>query len=249
MLKRVARGGCPDLAPREAGGLGLLLALAFACSPAASTVPLGLGPLAIAERDAAAEAQTSQLEKKRSTSRRAQVATPAKESLAKADAPASDAKDGDADDAKSTDKDPGKEAAGKDAAGKTPPVRFAGMYSGEDIAVYRLTGYPDQEQRDDKAKIRIAETGQGSVSITLINSADGTDLCELVARVEGNAALIETAQPCFTSADEGSLQAELTSGRAVLDGDQLRMDAEGTLSLPEQELDGDLTYSFEGERQ
>jgi hypothetical protein len=126
------------------------------------------------------------------------------------------------------------------------------MYAGADIAVYRLTGYPEREEKDDKAKIRIEKPAGGNVSITLINTADGSDLCELTARVDGNAALIESAQPCFSDGSEGSLEAELTSGRAVIEGDQLKMDAEGTLSgvsPPDQEVDGQLTYSFKGERQ
>ena len=128
---------------------------------------------------------------------------------------------------------------------------FEGLFAGDDVAVFRLTGFPEREQRDDQAKIRIEKASAGNVSITLINSEDGSDLCELLARVEGNAALIESAQPCFSDGSEGSLEAELTSGRAVLDGDRLTMVAEGTLSvaLPDQELEGELSYSFEGERQ
>jgi hypothetical protein len=117
---------------------------------------------------------------------------------------------------------------------------FEGVFAGDDIAVFRLTGFPEREQRDERAKIRIEKADAGSVTITLINSEDGSDLCELNARVEGKAALLESAQPCFSDGGEGSLEALLTSGRAVLNGEHLRMDAEGTLSvaLPDQELDG-----------
>jgi len=54
-----------------------------------------------------------------------------------------------------------------------------------------------------------------------------------------------------TSEGEGAIHAELTSGKVVLSGDKLSMDAEGTLSvaLAEEELDGDLSYSFKGKRQ
>jgi len=226
------------------GALWLMLALSFACSPQASKVPLGLGPLAVAERDADAQAESSRREKQPKPARRSPVTAPAaKELIAKEEASSSDAKDAPSDDEKGSEK--------KGSGGAAAPARFAGMYAGYDIAVFRLTGLPDREQRDDKAKIRIEDTTPGNVSITLINSEDGSDLCELAARVEGNAALLETAQPCFTGGGEGSLQAELTSGRAVVEGDKLRMDAEGTLSvaLPDQELDGDLTYTFEGDRQ
>lgn len=223
------------------GALGLLLAGAPACSPQASTIPLGLGPLAIAEREARAERENDRREKRPRPARRSGAA-PSKESIAKAQAPQAEVE------IEVEEVEPGDDGSGEGAA-SAPPARFAGMYAGEDIAIYRLTGFPDQEQRDDQAKIRIEDGKPGSVNIVLINSADGSDLCELAARVEGKAALLETAQPCFTGGAEGAPQAELTSGRAVLDGDQLRMEAEGTLFIPDQDLEGDLTYSFEGERQ
>lgn len=144
-------------------------------------------------------------------------------------------------------------AAGDDQAPPEsggPSPAFEGLFAGTDVAVFRLTGFPEREQRDEKAKIRIEKSSTG-VSITLINSEDGSDLCELEARVEGKAALIESAQPCFSDGGEGSVEAVLTSGRAVLNGDQLRMNAEGTLSmaLPDQELEGELVYTFEGKRE
>jgi hypothetical protein len=229
---------------RAATGLGLgsvCLGLAsLACAPRASSVPLGLGPLALAERDAQAEAEANRRKSKPKPTRRPAVASaPPKEPLPTTDAAKADA---------SAETAAGDKAPSADAARATAPARFEGMYAGDDVAVYRLTGSPELEQRDDKAKIRIEKASEGNVSITLINSADGSDLCELVARVEGNAALIESAQPCF-SGGEGSPEVELTSGRAVLEGDRLRMNAEGTLSMPDQELDGEMTYTFDGERQ
>lgn len=222
-------------------GFGLLAAwlLGSACgSPSASTVPLGLGPLAVAERDRDVEAA---LHRSRPATRNARARS--EPTASPKTAPPSAAAAGD-------EADEDDEAEAPEAkAGSGGPLE--GLYAGEDIAIYRLTGYPDREERDDKAQIRIEAASGGNVGITLINSADGSDLCELIARVEGNAALIEAAQPCFSDGSEGSIQAELTSGRAVVVGDRLKMDAEGTLSvpLPDQELDGQLSYSFQGQRQ
>jgi hypothetical protein len=222
-----------------AGALCLGLA-SLACAPRASSVPLGLGPLALAERDAQAEAEANRRKTKPKPTRRPAAAAAApKEPLMTADAPKADA---------SVETAASDKASSAEAGRATASARFEGMYAGDDVAVYRLTGSPELEQHDDKAKIRIEKASEGNVSITLINSADGSDLCELVARVEGNAALIESAQPCF-SGGEGSPEVELTSGRAVLEGDRLRMNAEGTLSMPDQELDGEMTYTFDGERQ
>jgi hypothetical protein len=213
-------------------------ALWLACAPSPSTVPLGLGPLALAEQEAR-EAEAASKRRPSSSAPRARAARqPAAEpapAAAQAESPDAAKEEGEAPAPASTPREPA----------------FEGLYAGVDVAVFRLTGFPEREQRDDKAKIRIEAASGGNVGITLINSEDGSDLCELIARVEGNSALIESAQPCFSDGSEGSLEAELTSGRAVLDGDRLTMEAEGTLSvsLPDQELDGQLTYSFEGERQ
>lgn len=234
------RDGSPQAA--LSGAASWLAFALLGCAPAVNPAPLGLGPLAIAERDAERDAKAHAAASQHPRgARRAAVATASPEGPgAKVEVPAAavDDKDGDGD------------SEGSPVTATATPS-FEGLYAGDDIAVFRLTGFPEREQRDDKAQIRIEWATADSVSITLINSEDGSDLCELLARVEGNAALIESAQPCFSSGGEGSLEAELTSGRAVLEGDQLRMNAEGTLSVafPDQELDGELTYSFEGERQ
>jgi hypothetical protein len=217
----------------------VLLALA-ACAPQVSSVPLGRGPLALAESEAVQRAESTQQH----------GGAPARKAPKSPKAPAPEAAaEPDSDPAAATD-DVDEIVIEATPKGKAAPV-FEGMYAGDDIAVFRITGLPEREQRDDKAKIRIDKTSDTAVTITLINSEDGSDLCSLAARVEGNSALIESAQPCFSDGGEGSLEAELTSGRAVLAGDRLRMDAEGTLSvaLPDQDLDGELSYSFKGERQ
>lgn len=220
-----------------------LIAAATGCAPTASSVPLGLGPLALAERDSEAQAVMKQRrEKKPARAARAGVADPAPEvDASTATEPSAVAK-------KST---PDEEDEPSATASPGSSLALEGLYAGADVAVYRLTGFPEREEKDDKAKIRIDKASAGNVSITLINTADGSDLCELTARVDGNAALIESAQPCFSDGSEGSLEAELTSGRAVIVGDRLKMDAEGTLSgaLADQELEGQLTYTFTGERQ
>jgi hypothetical protein len=80
-------------------------------------------------------------------------------------------------------------------------------------------------------------------------------MCQLSAHVDGNTAVLDPAQPCFASEgedeDSGGMQGELTSGRAVLEGDDLKFEAQGTLavSFPDQELEGELTYAFKGRRQ
>jgi hypothetical protein len=221
------------------------MALSAACAPRPSSVPLGLGPLAVAEQSAASSAERRRL----SAPRPAAVPDVKGESGAKGAAP-DDEKNAAASETSTKDADePDEETEAALAPGAVPALE--GLYAGNDTAIFRLTGFPEREQKDDKAKIRIEADSPSVVRITLINSEDGSDLCELTARVQGNAALLESPQPCFSSEEEGALQAELTSGRAVVSGDRLSMQAEGTLSatLADQELDGTLTYSFKGDRQ
>jgi hypothetical protein len=213
------------------------------CAPPASTIPLGSGPLAIAEQDAEARAVAKHAHPPARAERARPEPASAPEPMAKGDA--SKAALGGTDDADDDDEpQPGAKQAAR-------PPAFEGLYAGDDIAVFRISGLPEREQRDDKAKIRIEPGSADNINVTLINSEDGSDLCQLVARIEGHAALIESAQPCFSDGGEGALEAELTSGRVVLEGDRLKMDAKGTLSvaLPDQELDGELSYTFKGERQ
>jgi hypothetical protein len=232
------RGALPSVV------LAMLAGALLGCAPAASTVPLGRGPLAIAEQDAEARALAKRSHPPARAERKHAEPAVVSEPVAKADSAKAVPADTDDDD------DDDDEKSGSSKRASRQPA-FEGLYAGDDIAVYRIAGIPDREERDDKAKIRI-EAGSGdSINITLINSADGSDLCQLVARVEGHTALIENAQPCFSDGSEGSPEAELTSGRAVLEGDRLRMDAQGTISLPlpDQELDGELSYTFKGDRQ
>jgi hypothetical protein len=219
------------------------------CAPPPSPVPLGLGPLAVAEHNAKTAEQQA---RPPSIPKRApRKASPDVAATTRAEAPDDDAAVATEGEGASVDASENDEDVASKTAPATGAVDFEGLYAGEDVAISRLPGFPDHEQKDDKAKIRIEKDSAGTLKLTLINSADGSDLCELVARIEGNAALIESPQPCFTSEGGAPVQGELTSGRAVVDGDQLTMDAEGTLSmeLADQQIEGEIEYSFKGKRE
>lgn len=215
-----------------------------ACAPKPSSVPLGVGPLAVAEREGAPASPTPAAAQ---VPRRGEAETPP-------DPRASDGNESDADERPAKD---AADAEEQETAEALPaprgggPASFLGLYSGEDVAVFTLPGFPEREQRDDKAKIRVEAASGDNVGLVLVNSEDGSDLCEIVARIEGNAAVIESAQPCFTAEGDGGMQAELSSGRAVFDGDRLNMDAAGVLfvNLGDQDLEGELSYTFQGVRQ
>jgi hypothetical protein len=215
------------------------------CAPRASSVPLGQGPLALAEQAAEQSANARAASQTRADVARRRptksAPKPAKVSPeAKAEAELSE--EGDAEK---------KDAAGTSDEKSASSSELDGLYSGEDVAISRLPGLPDWEQKDDKAQIRVQTDAPNVLSLTLINSDDGSDLCELSARLEGKTAVLDADQPCFTSNEEGGVQGELDSGRAVFDGNRLSMDAEGTLrqELADQVLEGELSYTFKGERQ
>ncbi|HTV25769.1 MAG TPA: hypothetical protein VMG12_44035, partial [Polyangiaceae bacterium] len=136
-----------------ASALCLSFVAGLACSPRASSVPLGLGPLAIAERDAEEQAAAARRKRDAKPERRKRVASvAAAKPLAKAEAPKPEPTPAEKD---------SDEPAAADAPGATASARFEGMYAGDDIAVFRWTGSPEQEQRDDKAKIRIEKASDG----------------------------------------------------------------------------------------
>lgn len=234
------------LAPFSAS---LLLALALAagagsgCAPKASSTPLGWGPLALAEQQSlAAEPQ---------------AAHPRRRSVAAHSAPAPSAAEvsrsaaSDAPDTKSEPEEPDEPASAGAPRGKAGAPDFAGMFAGKDVAIFRISGMPERQELDDKARIRIESDSPTQLRVVLINSENGSDLCELTAQIQGNSAQLDGGQPCFTAEGEGAINAELNSGTVVLTGDRLSMEAEGTLSvaLADEELDGNLSYSFKGRRQ
>lgn len=223
------------LARSSALGLSLIALIFGGCGPKPSSVPLGLGPLALAERSDSTLSAVASAPVSPPPAAPAPAEVEPKETESSAEASSEEAGD-----------------APEPAASKSDkPASFPGLYAGSDVATFRLPGLPEREQLDDKAKIRIEKASGDNVRIVLVNSEDGSDLCTLLARVDGNAALIEKPQPCFGSDGEGAMQAQLRSGRATLDGDALTMDAEGSLNvtLGDQDLEGELSYSFQGTRQ
>jgi hypothetical protein len=212
------------------------------CGPKPSTTPLGLGPLALAEQASAAQRKPAATHPPAAHAASAPAVPAAREAKA--------ADDGEEDSSAEHDASSEKSSAESTSKGKAAPA-FAGLFAGKDVAIFRISGMPERQELDDKARIRIESESATQLRVVLINSENGSDLCELSAEIQGNAAAIDGGQPCFSSEGEGAIHAELTSGTVVLNGDRLSMNAEGTLSvaLADEELDGDLSYSFKGKRQ
>jgi hypothetical protein len=224
--------------------LVLTLMAPASCSPKVSQVPLGMGPLALAESSAPGAAH----------------APPKPHAPPHVEAPIAEADpDGGSDDEKKDadgDHEDSKDSASAGADSKAPAeagngAKFKGMYAGTDIATFRFDGSPDRRQEDDRAKIRVEADGDDAISIVIINTDTGEDLCELSASVSGKVATVTGSEPCFTSPDDDSISATITGGRATLKDDELKVQAEGTMSvnIADEPVSGTLSYSFKGKRQ
>jgi hypothetical protein len=219
----------------------LALLAAPSCAPAVSHVPLGLGPQALAES-------------KKNPPEHAPGkphAPPQHASSAKVAEASEDEPDGDADEDDAPTESASEGTSDPAPSSAPPATMFSGMYAGTDIATFRFDGRPDQRQEDDKAKIRVELDGDDAISIVIINSDTGEDLCQLSASISGKVATVTGSEPCFTSPDDDSMSALITEGRATLKDDELKVTAEGTMSvnLPDQTLSGTLSYTFKGKRQ
>ncbi|HEU4576807.1 MAG TPA: hypothetical protein VFS67_01035 [Polyangiaceae bacterium] len=221
----------------------LLLAVAAGagggCAPKASSMPLGSGPLALAEqRSLAAEAKPAPPPRRSAPARSSEPLSSPPVARSQPSESASEPEEPD-------------EAASAEGKPAAAAPHFAGVFAGKDVAIFRIAGMPDRQELDDKARIRVESESPTQLRVVLINSENGSDLCELTAEIQGNSAQLDSGQPCFTAEGEGAINAELTSGTVVLSGDRLSMEAEGTLSvaLAEEELQGSLSYSFKGKRQ
>lgn len=143
-------------------------------------------------------------------------------------------------------------AAEGDAGGAAPSAKaavVAGEYQGWDLTTYRMPNVPESPQRDPNARIRVSR-GQGDViDVTIINSANGQDLCMLKGKLKGSTATFDKGQRCF---DEGNnmMTATLRQGSARFSGKQMIVDAEFDLEIDtgQNQMSGDIVYHFEGDR-
>jgi hypothetical protein len=125
---------------------------------------------------------------------------------------------------------------------------FAGSYQGKDRAIIRVPGKPEQREDDPKARITVAEQGGDTIGITLINSADGTPICTLNAKVRADSAEVAAGQSCFGGP---GMSSTVQRGSAKLAGARLTVELFIEMRLPVagQNATGSIDYHFEGTRQ
>ncbi len=253
-MSRAARSALSPSSPVWSPRFGVLAAL-LACAPSVNRRPLGLGPLALAEREARAQgspqtgaSRSGGLDAFAAAGARAEPSQPAEPEEAEGE------EGGVADGGSAAELEGDAEDSQRGAEGNGAPAeftQFAGMFEGSDVAIFRFEGAGEQRQEDPNARIRVELDTPPRLRFVLINSDNGEDLCTLEASLEDGEAKFEGAQPCFTEDDSNGLTAVVTEGRADLRGDRLRLRATGTLEAVTEArtVTGELSYQFRGQRE
>jgi hypothetical protein len=139
-------------------------------------------------------------------------------------------------------------------AGAAPRVekKYAGRYLGTDTVVIQFSGFPDEPQVDDEAKIDVEVRGEKGVAVTVVDSSQGTPLCTLEGKFSAaDAFSFEAGQPCFEDMLGIPLGAELLNGSGKFVDARLTLEFEVHMSFdaPGDTIEGTLSYHFDGERQ
>ncbi|MBK7586421.1 MAG: hypothetical protein IPI67_40310 [Myxococcales bacterium] len=216
--------------------------LLFACAPALpSETPLGEGPLAKAEHAAREKSEQANLAK--ADSRSAEV-----EPSAAAESPPDTETPPPPPTAAPTAEAP-PVAGEKPQPGKKPTlvVVYAGEYVGSDTSTYKFSG-AERSEKDDKAKTRVSGAGP-EISVTFIDSGNGSDICTLKAQMTGKTGSFAAGQKCWGTDGPGT--GTLTRGSAQFDDKKLIIDADFQLQMGgegDANVSGQLHYRFEGTR-
>ena len=219
----------------------VVCALGVACGPELpSSTPLGRGPKAApldAGRISVARAES-----------RSKVSTPPSGSTPTTTVPDAGTQNLDA---KQVDADAG---AHLDASieSSAPPATtlFAGSYAGKDTSLIRLGPMPEQKEEDPNAKLRVSRNGDGSLSVTIVASNTGQDLCTLLADPSGNRATLRPNERCEMPMGPVILISAVDQGRLEVRGKHLELTASFKLEaqLPSETMRGTMEYHFEGKR-
>lgn len=221
-----------------------------------SLVPLGLGPLARAQRateatqtigpDASEPDADVRSARRGSTFQR--PATPAPAQTAANASEKSDA--GDKSDAASAAPAAATSSRpGLPDEGRARLDEWLGTYRGNDTTVFHTTGQTERRFDDPKAKVRVEQAGKARLDFVLVDSSNDQDMCRLSAAVEGDTALIEPGQSCFLETED-EMTAKSRPGKAVRKDRQLSLDLVlDTLMMSEEApVTGSIEYHFDGRR-
>ncbi|MGC4068002.1 MAG: hypothetical protein QM784_25805 [Polyangiaceae bacterium] len=113
-----------------------------------------------------------------------------------------------------------------------------------------MSGQPDRNFDDPKAKIRVERPSDGEVSFTFIDSSNGQDLCTLQGQIDATVARLSAGQRCFIEPDD-EMNVSSRPGTATLDGKRLRLNVvlDTQLEMDDARAEGRIEYEFQGLKQ
>lgn len=223
--------------------------LLLGCSHAEpSRQPLGLGPLALAERQARAKAASNGAEQRLSLARRdseptREVSKPVASSSPTTPTTMASSK-------------PDSIADGGAPSAETSPVRppqldeWFGLYLGNDVTRYIIAGQTDRNFDDSRAKVRVARQRDAVLGFTFVDSSNGQDLCTLEGEASGNEARLFPGQRCFLEPDD-EMSVSSRPGVAKIDGKRLVINVilDTKIEADDVLVEGRIEYEFQGQRQ
>lgn len=216
----------------------LVLLSVLACGvEAVSQRPLGLGPLALAERsaaassDAVAKAQVAARVESDEDEEEAGPALVVSATVLASAAPSAS----------------GAPAASGSASSPEALAVWVGEYVGTDVTRLTIPPLPESKQDDPKARLRITRLDASRLAFTMVASNTGEVICTLHARVTGSTATLDSGQVCV----QGALAATVERGTATLTGSKVVVELTASVLVGDDEetRNGTMAYRFEGTRQ
>ncbi len=146
--------------------------------------------------------------------------------------------------------------AASSAIAQAPPTPtklpdWLGLWHGKDTTRYQIPSFPPQPMDDPNARIRVESPSNQQISLILIDTSTGNDICALSAHVESNLAKVEPGQDCFGNEDDSmNLSVHIRTGTATLRDSTLVVDLilEATVQSEQFQANGTVDYHFEGKR-
>jgi hypothetical protein len=135
------------------------------------------------------------------------------------------------------------------AAGPTTVSGWAGEYLGSDRTTIRLPGIPKTTDEDPKARTRVDDESGGTISVSILDSGSGEELCTLSGKAQGGHVEFDPGQECFEGVLGFDASTELDHGHADFEGNRLKIAFEVTVTALDSETSGSLIYTFDGKRQ
>lgn len=129
-------------------------------------------------------------------------------------------------------------------------LSFAGRYSGTDTVTILFADFPDEPQVDESAKIDVKDVTDQRISITVVDSNQGTPLCTIEGKNDAGKVSFDPGQPCFEAILGIPAESSIVNGTGLFSGEQLTLDFEVALEVDVagSSLEGSIDYHFDGKK-